>query len=224
MRRADLSKNMNKKIIFYVLLPLAVIMIVSSIIFNIITERTKYRLVAGNTNNNQTVSLVHTISFAFNKNINQKFEDSCNAALNPLDTDTSINSQGNELFIRPNRALAPNQVYGLTLICSDDVNLVLNFKTSGGEELTQEEIGIIQSQKDYETAQVFENLYKAEPWQKEIPYEKELYELAYSQEENKYYVYLKLPPGSTIDRNELQNIVHQDLQKINAPILDIVWR
>ena len=214
---------MKKKLIIFI--SIVGFFIIATAILRILTTQNRYSIVATNLNPTQPIGIFQKTEIVFNKPLSQEFVSSCQIELSPtLPNGLQKTFTDNTLFIQPTTRFSNNTTYLLSLTCLENLLLETKFTTQANEELTQEEINKLQTQLDREFGLEIEQGLESQPWRKLMPLKKDLYELTYSQVENKYFVYPQLKPSSDITKEDLSQEIYLELNKIGAPILEIVWR
>lgn len=207
---------------FYYFLAVLAVLSLLGLIFNIIASRIAYRVTGINVSNQETVSAFETIKIALTKKVTPTFQESCSLLSQP-EFNYEISASDNVLVITPQPMLELGQNYTVTLNCEGINNLTFQFRTVPEENLSAQDAGRLQTLLDFETAQALEQLFKEQPWRKEFPIIEEYYDLVYSQTEDSYYVYFKIPPGTPVSVAQVKTAVNEKLQTLNAPEKNIIW-
>jgi hypothetical protein len=197
--------------------------ILASALFSLLAKRYDYYLVNSNTQDGGGYSLLHQVELEFSQTLSQGFVESCTATWSPSATST-IFASDKILVIQPTPRLSPLTTYNLTVKCGDKTNITLRFSTLGEESLSEEELGILQSQRDYEFGKNFEEAYKEKPWLEKLPLLTKEFDVVYAQTTNSFIALSKLPPGSKKTRTQLETEIKTQLKELGAPDLPIIWR
>ncbi len=197
-----------------------VVLLIVSGVLRTLTLNQQYQLVSTNITT-EPFKVFDPIEVTLNKPISDQFLKSCGLTITPK-TDGSLSANKNILRFTPTSNLAYATTYQVNLLCAN-ISFQSSFVTQSIQELTPADEQHIQTSLDYEVGQQFQKMNQEQPWRQKLPIKKSTYELLYSQDQNKYFVYLSVS-GATVPKAQIEADIQSELQKIGAPQLPLLYR
>jgi hypothetical protein len=168
------------------------------------------------------VSIYSPITLKLNASMPQAVFDSCVITTDPTSEFTKSLKDA-EISITPTNRFQLEQSYQLRLQC-DNFQYQTYFITTASSQMSLDDIGRLQTEKDLDFANTFKEIYEKDPWKLQLPLETKIYTVVYSDVTNQYYATSTIPQGSKLTRLQLEIEIKEKLKTIGAPDVPIVWR
>lgn len=211
---------MKKNVKIFIIV--VVVALVAIAILRLLIQQLRFVVVSVDPALDQSISIFQPITLTLNKPLDQRIIDRCQAQTQP-EQSISIQYQENAIQVAPEAPYQPQTQYQLQITCPDFTQ-TLDFITVSVDELSETDIGRLQTIRDFDTASSIKQVFEENPWRAKLPITTDEYILVYSQVEDAYLVTLTLKPNQSFDQTQIEAKIKTELTKIGAPELDIIYR